>query len=496
MRALSRVGLVVAGVFASATAYCQTTGLIYENVVVTSASSAPSYEAGYSDITGAVFGSITPATTIEGYGYTVFRSAVNPHNDPVTTIEATGFTSSPGAGWLSSITCGGVTDQGSQATFEYISASGSAAWTWSSKADLLSLPDGTPVSCQIIHQGNSGWVRPKFIVVGVTYAPPGSKSSANYVDGFMTGTGTTNSSSFTSSTNVSIKLGAGVGLFGLVDGTTTGTVSAGWSQEQDSSSSLTVTEQNSTGLIVPGPASSGLGVDHIYDTIYVWLNPAVFIEFGGNNAYQSNYAYDARDPIGGMDVLPVMVGELTGALSMPSNVQQRLDRTWDSALGAPTSAELTTMIDSDPFEVNSSFNPNTDTSGRFELPESGSPPEPTDLIFNYVPVAAGGQATGETYTSTYTSTSSTGQGAKETQSTSFSIDSSASASFIAKAMADFSVSQQYTTVTQWSKTITNSGSQTANFTIFPPLASDNYTGPTAMQVWKDNVYGTFMFYPE
>src|SRR5580658_297019 len=58
MRALSRVGLVVAGVFASATAYCQTTGLIYENVVVTSASSAPSYEAGYSDITGAVFGSI------------------------------------------------------------------------------------------------------------------------------------------------------------------------------------------------------------------------------------------------------------------------------------------------------------------------------------------------------------------------------------------------------------------------------------------------------
>ena len=58
-----------------------------------------------------------------------------------------------------------------------------------------------------------------------------------------------------------------------------------------------------------------------------------------------------------------------------------------------------------------------------------------------------------------------------------------------------SVASKWSTTNQWSQKVTNGTSQAASFTIYPPLASDNYTGPTAIQVWKDNVYGTFMFYP-
>jgi hypothetical protein len=48
----------------------------------------------------------------------------------------------------------------------------------------------------------------------------------------------------------------------------------------------------------------------------------------------------------------------------------------------------------------------------------------------------------------------------------------------------------------WSTMQTSTKGQTANFSIVSPLPSDGYTGPTAIAVYKDNVYGTFMFYGE
>ena len=57
-------------------------------------------------------------------------------------------------------------------------------------------------------------------------------------------------------------------------------------------------------------------------------------------------------------------------------------------------------------------------------------------------------------------------------------------------------SQTYTTTNKNSSTVTSGTMQAANFSITGPASTDNYTGPTAMQVWKDNVYGTVMFFPE
>lgn len=59
--------------------------------------------------------------------------------------------SDPGATWLTSVTCNGVTRLGSAAT-TYSYSSGKATWTWSGATfGFSALTDGTNVSCAITH---------------------------------------------------------------------------------------------------------------------------------------------------------------------------------------------------------------------------------------------------------------------------------------------------------------------------------------------------------
>jgi hypothetical protein len=62
-------------------------------------------------------------------------------------------------------------------------------------------------------------------------------------------------------------------------------------------------------------------------------------------------------------------------------------------------------------------------------------------------------------------------------------------------LGQLKASTTFTYTNTWSSTVTSGTSQAANFTIYRPLSTDGYTGPINMQIWKDNVYGTFMFYP-
>jgi hypothetical protein len=49
---------------------------------------------------------------------------------------------------------------------------------------------------------------------------------------------------------------------------------------------------------------------------------------------------------------------------------------------------------------------------------------------------------------------------------------------------------------KWNSSKNNAVLQTEDLSIKNPLSTDNYTGPEQMQVWTDNLYGTFMFYPK
>jgi len=129
----------------------------------------------------------------------------------------------------------------------------------------------------------------------------------------------------------------------------------------------------------------------------VWLNAEELIAVGGNVVAPNGDGWDERDSaatvcgvagISGMDVAAITLGQLKGTQAIPSDLQCRLNRAWDTVLGGLTSADLLAIAHADPFYVNPSFNPNTDSSGRYDLPNG------QDLIMNYIPTAPGQQPTG------------------------------------------------------------------------------------------------------
>jgi hypothetical protein len=463
------------------------------STTVVTASTGPSPPYGYK---AGSFGSLSNKSTADGHTITALYDSSSCGKllcISTSVFSVSGFSSSPGQAWLNSIAVtGGNTLTGAKATFGY--AGGVATWTWNGAPANANLNIfGTEPVTIALGGGAKGAILPKYQVVGLTYAPPGAKSSATYASGFQSGTSTTNTSSFKAGVTISDQITGGVNLFGILNSGYTNTYTAGWEQMTSSTNTITVMEQYATGLVVPGPASSTLGVDHDYDTVYVWLNPAVNLVIypNGGGVTFLGYSWDARDTITGMDVIPLTVGQLRGTQHITDPAElTRLKRTWDPNLGALTSADFLAIAASDPFYATPGFNPNTDTSHRYELPNG------SDLIFNYVPVPVGGQPTGQTYTSSYTTTSTAGKSASTTYTVGYAIEGDASVTFVGALAGKVKVAATYTYVNGWSSNINSGTSQTANFTIYPPLASDDYLGPTAIQVWKDNVYGTFMFYPE
>jgi hypothetical protein len=63
-------------------------------------------------------------------------------------VQISGFAANPGQNWLSSVTCGGVTNLGSSATFSY--GGGVADWIWGTEFGFRSKV-GSNVSCTIVH---------------------------------------------------------------------------------------------------------------------------------------------------------------------------------------------------------------------------------------------------------------------------------------------------------------------------------------------------------
>lgn len=339
----------------------------------------------------------------------------------------------------------------------------------------------------------SGYVDPKFVVLAVTYAPPGASSNVLYSNNSTLGTSTALTNSLNNGSTYSTSVGAGFKIFGI-GSTTTSTASTSYSQEADTSSSVAVTSSTTAANEVRGPSSSAAGIDHSYDIVYVWLNPKLSLTTTNvtTSMIWNGYSYDARDDANEMEVVPLYVTWLENPSSIPMNVAARLARSWDSTLGGLTTADYATIAARDPFVANPSYDPSSDGSGRFDL--TGN------TTFTYEPPPAGGQPITQTYSLMYSTTSTAGQAATDTYTTSSAIDTSASAGFnLSKFSAtisdDFKSSTSITQTNKYNFMDSSTEGQGASLSITGPATSDGYTGPTQIQVWKDNVYGTFMFYP-
>lgn len=355
----------------------------------------------------------------------------------------------------------------------------------------------TPVSFNYV-QGTArlasvaAQILPKYIVLGVEYAPPGVKSSVTYQNIATEATTSSLTNTFKAGTSVSVTSGVSVSIK-AASYSGSSTVDTDYTVQSSGTSSEAITDTTTIGHSFYGPASSTAGVDHDYDSIYVWVNPVTNMLINPDKTLTwTGYSFDDRDPRDSMDVVEIPVLWLKNPSMIPSDVLDRLNRTWDTqGPGALTAEDYATILQRDPL-VNTSYNPATDPSHRYM--DMG-------LSFNYEPAAVGEQPSQQTYSLVHQSTNSSGQTATDTFDVGYSLDesSTAGASLFGigfKFTDTFKSSTTLSWTNQWSSTLSNTAGTNASLSITGPASTDNYTGPTAIHLWKDNVYGTFMFFPQ
>jgi hypothetical protein len=196
-----------------------------------------------------------------------------------------------------------------------------------------------------------GFINPKYIVVGVVYAPPGSASNVTYTNTTSVGNTTTIADSFQNNTSyrVSVQRSVNIPAAYVFNGSMklTNTESNSYTYGSSSSKTNTLTQTVTTSYEFPGTPTL-LPVTNDDDFIILWLNPELLVSYtpaaGSNPAsfVWTGYAFDPNDPISGLppasgpyialpDIYYVQVGCLNGHVSCPSTL------TWENGVEGPGS---------------------------------------------------------------------------------------------------------------------------------------------------------------
>jgi hypothetical protein len=121
--------------------------------------------------------------------------------------------------------------------------------------------------------GQQSAVFPKYQVLGVIYAPPGSASSVTYSQSEMVGSSTSISSNFSQNYNYSLSIGAESQFLGWSSFSASASSGSGWGFQTSNSNSVAIQTTKGNSVATAGPVSSALGVNHDNDIIYILLNP-------------------------------------------------------------------------------------------------------------------------------------------------------------------------------------------------------------------------------
>jgi hypothetical protein len=427
------------------------------------------------------------------------------------TFSISGLTQDPTTAWLFSITANGVTMLGRNGGYTF--SNGTATWNWVGHFNFVSGNSYT------VHIGHNlvGYVNPKFYVVGVTYAPPGPASNVTYTNSNLVGTKTTLSQSFASGVTNSVSLTKGFAI-AAAHGSLAASYSTTTTLTTKDTSSITSTIQVQTGEKTFGTGNYFAPVNHDYDIIWVWLNPAVILTVGNKIIVWTGLAYDTTDQ-NGPDVVGIELGYLNGHFgSIPPDKQVSFNRAWAAGQiygagegAALTGADLGQIAAADPFSVSTygtdyiGYTPPTETSDhRFTLSgcnSSGS--------FEYT--QAGPSAPPNVYTCTLTYTNGSTQSQEITNSfqQTWSVDVTLGGGFLASLSVDVKTSHQFTWTTDAQTEIDSTTTSTAALSgqgpacnnvkpgVGPcvPVYDANGKQPVQFQVYQDNMYGTFMFAP-
>lgn len=396
-------------------------------------------------------------------------------------------------------------------------------------------------------------------MTSVTYAPPGGPGSyVEYGNEQDTGNQISDSGSFSSSTTVSESTSIGWGITKPYAGGTfatnwdTGSSSGTSNTETIGQSATFITDIKSSQSYNTGPFPitwggywhSGFN-PHDYDVVWFWLNAVEpYNAPGAGSVTWFGYGCDACDPVNGVDEDYLFVGSLDHDFDSSRPLTQgqidSIDRGWATASGAETNiadgvvpsncdgqafpsganqeisqtTDFANMAASDPlvsegYALNLQSNGITTGDGRYTrfsgYVSNGqiTPPTLTDLVFNQV--APGQTPSSEEITDDLALTSSSDVGQSQTYSFSqtFGTDNSFSSSnwllnFKESLQTSSTITNSYTT----KEDLTESNSIFADFLILPPSCTvingacdPVYNGPTKFDIYQDNKFGTFMFWP-
>jgi hypothetical protein len=389
----------------------------------------------------------------------------------------------------------------------------------SSIVDFYGTQAGGNGSATVTPTNVTGFINPKFVIVGVTYAPPGPSSNVTYTNSTFVGNTTTTTGSFTNDNSLTVSVTNGIGAwtpgsngFGVK---ITGTDSTDYIQGSNTSSTVTISKQTSVSDKTNGTGNAFAPVNHDYDTIWLWLNPLMIYTINPNDPsflQWNGYGFDNND-VNGMDIFGVEVGWLNGDFGVNSSIQTVLARGWVSsnepgmiwpAGEGPglTSTDIANILRADPFTSGSyvlpSPLPSTSADGRFtQIPY---PPNPV----NYTQAGLGnGGGTTTMYNAVYTNTSSVGQGSSYTFKEAFGTEEQfAGGTFLNHFSVDVKQTDTLTWTNSWQNTLTTTTTLTDALSVTGPGCPQTsppcvpaYSGPGEFIVYQDNLYGTFMFYP-
>jgi hypothetical protein len=367
--------------------------------------------------------------------------------------------------------------------------------------------------------GASGYIDPKYVVVGVTYAPPGPSSYVQYSSGTTLATTKSTSQSFSDGETVSASLSIGgpqIPIHGWASGKVTISNSTTATQASSSSSSVTLSLSSLLATKTSGTPTAYSPVNHDYDIIWLWLNPVMLYTVTPsvtNMPSWDGYGYDTTDQPA-LDIWGVCVGYLNGHWAMDAQDAQVLGRSWAAGQTWPsgqgpglTQTDFSQILQADPF-ANSSYSvilasgvsPATTTDGRYTISGGSSG---TAQSFDYKQANPGSSPMTETFQNTYSNITTLGSSSTTTTNESFGVDVSFSAgAFITKLQEDVKYSQTLIWTDQSSTSTSSTSTQVDLLSITgPPCATSSapcvpaYIRPSEFNVYQDNIYGSFMFNP-
>jgi hypothetical protein len=310
-----------------------------------------------------------------------------------------------------------------------------------------------------------GVVNPKFFIVSVAYAPPGTtgsgpKSSVTYANGSSLGTTTSTEHTFTSENHTTAE--SDLDSFLTIKSTDDLSIAdtTGTEMELRSTNSLAITV----------PARGTDGVNHDDDVIYLWVNPSVDVV-----AEDNHVSWTLSNDGPSMTVQYVFVSELKNPSTMRSAVKT------DLAHHGITEADFGSILAADPFANGSTaIDPK-----RFVQTTTTLPYEP--------PLTANEATPSITLTMTNETTTTSTYKYKTDLSVGFSIKLGTPDDFVSWFSGSIENETKFTWTDSGSTTNTEHSDQSASVTITGP--SVDYAGSTEMAVYFDTLYRTFLFAP-